>query len=132
MKKGFTLIELLVVLVIIGVFLMFISPNIRTFIEQGKSQTAKNNLLAISAAQQKYYEENSAYCYGICGSSLANLNANLQLGAPLNDSFNYVCSNPPAPYRCVATNGSVTLTMTVSSGVSINCTGGINNSYCPP
>lgn len=119
-RKGFTLIELIVVAVIVGLLAAFAIPNLINSIEQTKAQEAKNNLLAISAAQQKYFEDNGSYYYG------ASPIANLSLSAVANDRFSYNCSNASVPYQCTATDGTVTLTTT---GSGVNCT--VGGGYCP-
>lgn len=127
--KGFTLIEIVVVLVIIGVLVSIAAPNFVVIMEQTKAQTAKNNLLAIAAAQQRFFEAYGYYCSDqlpqtTCGTSLSNLNTNLRLNMQANDSFSYSCLT--ASLSCEATDGVVTLETT---GAGVDCTlGGIK---CP-
>ena len=85
-SKGFSLIEIMVVLVIAGIVAAIAIPNLINSIEQTKAQEAKNNLLAISAAQEKYFEDHGSYYYG------ANAIANLSLSGVANDPFSYSCS----------------------------------------
>ncbi len=132
-KKGISLVEIIVCLIIIGIAAAIIVPNIVNSIEQTKAQAAKNNLLAISAAQQKYFEDNnSAYCVlAGCGDTTANLYGALGLNITTNDPFTYTCAIPnPAPvlpaYICTATDGTVTLTTT---GIGVNCT--VGGAECP-
>jgi type II secretory pathway pseudopilin PulG len=123
-SKAFSLVEIIVILVILGIVTAIAIPNLVNSIEQTKAQQAKNNLLAISAAQEKYFEDYGYYCTGpSCGS---NPIANLSLSAVTGDPFSYACSNASSPYQCSATDGTVTLTTT---GSGVNCT--IGGSRCP-
>jgi len=122
--------EIIVVLVIMGIAAAFIIPNLISSMEQTKAQAAKNNLLAISAAQQKYFEDtnNVSYCLTGCGDTTANINNNLHLSIASNDPFTYSCSSAAVPYQCTASDGTDTLTLSISSvGAAVSCSG----SYCP-
>jgi prepilin-type N-terminal cleavage/methylation domain-containing protein len=132
-QKGFTLVEIVVALIIVGIGAALVVPNLINSMEQTKAQAAKNNLLAISAKQQKYYEDYGYYCSdqapnATCGSA-ANLMSNLSLTTTSGDPFTYSCAG--AAYTCTADDtakgGSVTLTVT-NTGV-VSCTAGGGN--CP-
>ncbi len=134
-RQGYTLMELTVVLLIIGIATAFTLPGFISSIEQTKAQVAQNNLYAIAAAQQKYFEDRSAYCLVGCGDTTANLNANLYLG--ISDSFNYRCVASGAYYSCTARDGTDTLTLrginvagNTATGNSVSCSGP-KVSYCP-
>lgn len=144
-QKGFTLFETLVVLIILGVVVAFLLPNLIVSVEKSKAQTAKNNLLAISAAQTKYYEDNSKYCIANC-TTIASIDQHLLLTIASNDPFSYSCfvgavgMGCTQPYYCTATanDGSVTLTLNVIQsaspactviGANVSCTAG--GVYCP-
>jgi len=135
-SRGFTLIEILVVLVIIGISATIVIPNLIASSEQTKAQVAQNNLLAISAAQQKYFEDYSSYCTITtgntipCGNTKTNLNTHLLLS--ISDSFTYSCFTPPSPYNCTAKDGLDTLTLNpnaVSPVNPVSCAGPAGN--CP-
>jgi prepilin-type N-terminal cleavage/methylation domain-containing protein len=137
-NKGFTLIEIIVVLVIVGLLSAIAIPNFNASIERTKAQSNENNLLAISAAQQKFFEDYGAYCTGqningnLCGNNVTDLNTNLHLGLSSNDKFTYICSDA-APYTCVATDGTdtLTLTYTAAQGAVLTCASVVNAGYCP-
>jgi prepilin-type N-terminal cleavage/methylation domain-containing protein len=130
-RKGFSFIEILIAIVIMGVVLLFTIPNLMTSIKQSKAQVAKNNLLAISAAQQKYSEDRGSYCIAALCNNTANIDTNLSLSIPSNDPFTYSCSNASLPYQCqaVANDASVTLTLTTTQGAVVTCP--VGNIYCP-
>ncbi len=137
-RKAFTLIEIIVVLVIVGVAIRFAIPKFIASMEQTMAQTAKNNLLAIAAAQQKYFEDYGVYCtittgnVANCGNTRNNLNANLHVSMFSNDPFTYSCAVSGSYYSCTATDTMDTLTLTVAAtGVSVSCVNGPNPSYCP-
>ena len=126
-KQGFTLIEIIVVMVIIGLLIRVAVPSFNNNIEHMKAQTAYDNLLAISAAQQRYGEDYSGtYCVAAgCGDSNANLSTSLRLSlGGANDAFNYLCFAQAGDlYRCTASDNLLTLTMdvTTASGAVIAC-----------
>jgi len=107
-KKGFTLIEITVVIVIIGILAAIAIPNYITFVGQGMTQNAENNLQAISNAQKIYYLNHGKYCAVqmaqpidmVPCSSLSLINTALSLN--INDNnFYYICSeglNVPPVY----------------------------------
>lgn len=141
-RKGLTLIEIIVVMVIVAIAVAFAISSFMASIEQTRAQMAKNNLLAIAAAQQKFYEDYSSYCIstgtnptGIstyCGDTMNDLDANLHLSIFKNDPFTYSCTATPAPYQCTASDTVDTLTLTVTAlGASVSCANGSNPSYCP-
>jgi prepilin-type N-terminal cleavage/methylation domain-containing protein len=133
-REGFTLTEIIVVIIIVGMSAAFAIPKFLVSIEQSKAVTAKNNLLAISAAEQRYFEDNASYCTittgatANCGTNMANLNTNLKLSMSGNDPFTYFCaSTSSTTYLCTATDGTVTLT---TSGTVVACAP-VGSSNCP-
>jgi len=151
-KEGFTLIEIIVVMIIVGVVAAISIPSFVTSMEQTKAQTAKYNLLAISAAQSKFNEDYSpansnapTYCIntstnfantlgapGSCGDNLQDLNTYLHLNMQANDPFSYSCSTAAEsiPYNCQASDGKVTLTLDPNAQPTISCAPAGNLS-CP-
>jgi len=129
-KQGFSLVEIIVVLVIVGIVAAGIIPPLIASMEQAKAQQAKNNLLAISAAQQKYFEDHGSYCLTNCGDSTAHINSYLYLS--ISDHFSYSCIAAGSLYSCTATDGTDTLTLTATAwGASVSCTIAPNSAYCP-
>lgn len=51
---GFTLIEVITVVIILAILASFALPTYYNYIEYNRAQTAKNNLLAIATAQEKF------------------------------------------------------------------------------
>jgi prepilin-type N-terminal cleavage/methylation domain-containing protein len=151
-KKGFTLLEIIVVMIIIGILAAIALFNFRTSIEQTRAQTAQNNLMAIAAGQEKYYEDHGYYS----NLSRADLFAALNLSPSSNDPFfnNYTCTvvaacNPASipysctvatPYNCTTNDGTDYLKLTYATptagtgGAVITCCDVNNNtsSLCPP
>lgn len=131
-KNGFTLIEILISMVIIGLLAGMAAYHFSPVMEQTKAQAAKNNLLAIAAAEQKFNEDyaanctaqNISPCYCIstgtnpvsgaglakCGDTTADLNVYLRLGMSSNDPFTYNCTSTgeSIPYNCTATDNTTT------------------------
>jgi len=136
-KKGVTLIEIVVVMIILGIIAAITIPNLTSSMEQTNAQAAHNNLLAISAAQEKYFEDYASYCTTTTGNTAncgiwPNLNTNLNLGIAPSDTFTYICSVPlvnPPPFTCTATDGTDTLTLSLVmqgntvAGNNVSCAG---------
>jgi len=122
-NKGFSMIEIITVLIIVGILAAFTIPVFVSTVEQTKAQTAKNNLMAIAAAQQKYYEDQNpnAYCTAAC-TTTATINSNLKLG--ISDPVNYACAAAGANYTCTWNDGTDALTLAVNAagtGVTVTC-----------
>ena len=145
MNEGLTLIEIVIVLVIIGTLVVIALPSYINSQEVSKAQSAENNLLAVAAAQSKFYEDYNSFCSSqavpiatcfcvntgtnptgftaVCGDSGADLSANLHLNLSTGDPFfaNYQCAVPlggdPAGtlYRCTTNDGTDTLTLLASA-----------------
>ncbi len=97
-KKSFTLMEIIVTLMVIGVLAAISIPAYNTFVQNGASQSAANNLSAIYAAQQNYYFNKGTYCVNTgsnptCADNLSDINTNLSLN--VTDSYySYSCAVP--------------------------------------
>jgi prepilin-type N-terminal cleavage/methylation domain-containing protein len=131
-REGFTLIEVIVVLVIVGLAAAFALPNFLQSMEQTRASAAKNNLLAISAGQAKYYEDNNNAYYAsasYAANDLGNINAKFHLSMFSTDTFSYACKTSVTPYECKAWDGTVTLILNPTSSPPVNCTVGGN--FCP-
>ena len=155
-KSGITLMEMVVALVIVGIAAAMTLPTFTATMEVTKAQAAKQNLMAISAAEQNYFETSNPqnYCTSTtpvitpaCGDNNTDLNTNLHLS--LADSFTYNCldvpvntpaAGNPERYTCTAADGTDTLTLapnldttgTQVLGFNVTCaTTGPNSSYCP-
>ena len=128
-KNGFTVIELIVVVIIVGLISAYALVQFAQSMEQSKAQAAKNNLLGIAAAQQKYFEDTGAYCTGSCTTTAA-INTNLLLS--ITDTVNYACAALGSNYSCTWNDGTDTLTLSVNgagTGYNVACVSASNN--CP-
>lgn len=60
-NKGFTLIELMVVVAVIGILGAIAMPSYQEYVRKGRRVDAKDALIAIQLAQEKYRGNNTAY-----------------------------------------------------------------------
>ena len=60
-RKGFTLLELLIVIVIIGILLVLVLPNLINGPIRARDVKRKQDLNAISSGLEQYYNDNQAY-----------------------------------------------------------------------
>ena len=60
-QRGITLIELITVVVVIGILVSVAIPSYRSYLIRTQRADAKTALLALRAAQEKYYLQNNEY-----------------------------------------------------------------------
>jgi type IV pilus assembly protein PilE len=60
-QKGITLIELMVVVVIVAILASIAVPSYRSYVIRAHRAEAKTALLAVAAAQEKFYLTNNTY-----------------------------------------------------------------------
>jgi prepilin-type N-terminal cleavage/methylation domain-containing protein len=129
-SKGFTLIELIIVMVIVGVLTAIALPNYFTFINQGASNNALNNLQAIYNGQQSYYNTKNAYCLNTSAApcdSLADIITNLPLNIT-DSNFTYICVTDLSGFKCTAASPLVTLTLINNPLILVGAAGCGNSS----
>ncbi len=103
-NAAFTMLELIVVMIILGVLVIIAVPNFNRQISRAQVQDAKNNLLAIYAAQQNLFARTGNYLRN----PATNVNAALSLSVVSND-INYACGADPVDaanvglFSCTAT-----------------------------
>jgi general secretion pathway protein G len=60
-QRGFTLIEIMVVVVIIGILIGLVAPNIVGNVDEARVTAAKADISALVDALERYYMDNSTY-----------------------------------------------------------------------
>ena len=127
-SNAFTLLEIIVVIIIVGVLAVITIPGLINGAFQSKVQTVEHNLMAISAAQQRYFEQQNQY-YSSNGNpdDFNGINSNLIVGmAYQGDDFTYSCDNTGT---CTATSASPVETVSMNALGSMTCSGKFNS--CP-
>lgn len=66
-QLGFSLIELMIALVIVAVLASIAVPNYRQYILKSHRAEAKAALLAVAAAQERFYLQNNSYTTNLTG-----------------------------------------------------------------
>ena len=99
------MIELVVVAIIVGLLALVAVPNMIIGVNRGYAKDARNNLIAIYAAQQNYSQDHNGG-YLDCG-NIACINTGLGLNIISNDGLQYTCI--AANYICEATKPSYTM-----------------------
>jgi len=66
-QRGLTLIELIVVMIIVGVLAAVAIPSYRNYVIRSQRSDAKDALLALATAQEKFYLQCNSYATGIAG-----------------------------------------------------------------
>jgi len=129
--------ELIVVLIIVGILAVVAVANYSNSIWQAKVQGVERNLMAISAAEQKYYEDHGVYYISGNNTDFNGINSSLSLSmGSVNDGFvNYQCTGIPANL-CFASNPSAppsgqTYKVSVDSSANLTCTYNSLSVICP-
>ena len=60
-QRGFTLIEIMVVVVIIGILIGLVAPNIVGNVDEARVTAAKADIETLVTALERYYMDNSSY-----------------------------------------------------------------------
>ena len=119
-QKGFTLVEIIVAVIIVGVLVAVAVPNYGSWVYSSQVQAVENNLRAMAAAQQKYYEDYGSYW---SSNDFGDINSHLSLHlSAVNDGFTYAC----AAGTCTASNPSgPIMTVSVDTSGKITCYTGV-------
>jgi len=107
-KRGFTMIEIILVMIVVGVLAAVAIPSYQSSIWVANMQAGENNLRAIAAAEQKYYEDHGQYYISPTGPSNdtgISTNLSLSMGAE-SSGLNYLCITAGNAYGCTASSSA--------------------------
>ena len=108
-NNAFTLIELMIVIVVLGIMAAFAIPNFTKSLDRAYARDARNNLMAIHAAQQIYHAQNGTYWPA--GGDLVAINNGLRLNVIAN-GVTYTCDGGGSlSFTCSAVRGSLSVTV---------------------
>ena len=121
-QKGFSIVEILVVLIIISVSLAVFIPSVTNAQFNSRIRAVQNNMRAIGAADQRYFEDNNnVYYTSATGNDFILINQNLRLSlTDMGNGFQYSCANTGT---CTAI--SATFPSAPGTTISIDATGNL-------
>ncbi len=123
-QKGFTLLELLIVIVIIGILIALVLPNLINGPIRARDVRRKEDLNAISSGLEQYYNDNQAY-----PAAMADLTA----GSYLKEVPKDPRSNADYTYTALPATGppytSFTLTATLENKNDKDVKSGTTDTY---
>ena len=93
-QRGVTLIELIVVVIIVGILAAIALPSYRNYVIRSQRSDAKDALLTLATAQEKFYQQCNRYATGIAGAPNC-VGGNLQ-GAGASKNGWYILTIDPA------------------------------------
>ncbi|HSX48546.1 MAG TPA: prepilin-type N-terminal cleavage/methylation domain-containing protein [Candidatus Nanoarchaeia archaeon] len=107
-ESGFTLIELIIVMVIIGILVLLLLPNLSSGPKRARDSQRKSDLRTVQSALEQYYADKNAYPSGNYAGLSAILTpdyAKTVPTAPNPGSYTYTptCSTTCTSYTLTAT-----------------------------
>lgn len=96
-EKGFTLIEVLIVVAIVAILATIALPSYSDYVLRGRLTEATNELSAMSARMEQYYQDNRTY--NASGSYTPPCSASWTT----TSNWTYSCATGPSTYTLTAT-----------------------------
>ena len=103
-ERGFTLIEILVVLAILGILVMIAAPTYQDSVRKSRRSDGMQDLMELSARQERFYAQNSTYTTDV------NTAAGLNLGRTTSSEGHYTLAAAAGGTGSIATSYVLTAT----------------------
>jgi len=88
-EKGFTLIEILVVIAILGILAAVAIPNLASFMDKGKTESAETELSIVQTCVVAYMEDNGGTIAPATGVTGSGGLLNFYISSPLHGTYDW-------------------------------------------
>jgi type IV pilus assembly protein PilE len=129
-QRGFTLIELMAVIVIIAILTMIALPSYRESVMRARRAEAKELILSIAQAQERYYSANAKYAAQLSDMGITKATSDhgyYNADASMTGGTGYTITVSPAGDQAADQCGKYTLT---EIGVRGNSGSGVSVEQC--
>ena len=109
-ESGFTLIEILVVLAILGILVMIAAPTYQDSVRKSRRSDGMQDLMELSARQERFYAQNSTYTTDLNTAAGLNLDRDLVAGLVPSSERHYTLAAAAGGTGSITTSYVLTAT----------------------